>query len=212
MENTLLLLLAYLLGSIPFSFLIGEMVKGEDIRKYGSGNLGATNAFRVFGKVIGSTVLVLDALKSGIIVFLMMHTSLFSSMTLISPLYFGLAAVIGHIFPVWFKFKGGKGVASSFGLLLAYDWRIALFMLVTFMIFEITTRYVSVSSVSTALITWFVILIRFIFWPTPGDDYSLLIVTTIVVGLIVYRHKANYKRLKNGTEGKVKWLNFLDKK
>jgi len=212
MENTLLLLLAYLLGSIPFSFLIGEMVKGEDIRKYGSGNLGATNAFRVFGKIIGSTVLILDALKSGIIVFLMMNTSLFSSMTLISPLYFGLAAVIGHIFPVWFKFKGGKGVASSFGLLLAYDWRIALFMFIIFMVFEVTTRYVSVSSVSSALITWFVILIRFIFWKAPGDDYSLLIVTTIVVGLIVYRHKANYKRLKNGTESKVKWLNFLDKK
>ncbi|HOW38786.1 MAG TPA: glycerol-3-phosphate acyltransferase, partial [Bacillota bacterium] len=102
----LFLVFAYLLGSIPFSFLYGKLFRGQDIRKLGSGNLGTTNAFRVFGKPIGFATLVSDTLKSGLLVFLMLHTPWFSGLDLFHPLVYGLASVVGHIFPVWFHFKG----------------------------------------------------------------------------------------------------------
>ncbi|NLZ61800.1 MAG: glycerol-3-phosphate 1-O-acyltransferase PlsY, partial [Acholeplasmataceae bacterium] len=114
-------ILAYLIGSIPFSYLFGKLLKGEDIRRLGSGNLGATNAFRVFGKIIGFLVLVLDTAKGAVLIALLIYTRLFADLKLFHPLVYGFSAVIGHIFPIWFKFSGGKGVATSFGMLLAYN-------------------------------------------------------------------------------------------
>lgn len=213
MLNILFLLLAYLLGSIPFSYLFGELFKHQDLRKFGSGNLGATNAFRVFGKAVGSLVMVFDVVKSGLLVFLMIQYSDSFSFITINPLYFGLASVIGHVYPVWFKFKGGKGVATSFGLLLAFDWKIALIMAIIFFAIQIATRYVSVSSVLSAIAVFFLNVYLYFFSGNPlYHTIHLLIVTFVAVMIIVFKHRSNYERLKKGTENKVKWLDFLDKK
>lgn len=203
----LLLVIAYLLGSIPFSFLLGKIFKGQDIRKFGSGNLGATNAFRVFGKPIGFATLFGDTLKSGLIVFLMMNTGLFSGLDLFPPLIYGLVSVLGHVFPVWFRFKGGKGVASSFGLLLVYSPWAALCVVTVFLITEYLTRYVSVSSTVAAVFTLgFVTVSHFFF----GEDWVELLVTLGLVALILWRHRSNYKRLKAGTENRVKLFDKMD--
>lgn len=208
MYNVLFIILAYLLGSIPFSYLLGILIKGQDIRKFGSGNLGATNAFRVFGKPIGMMVAILDTLKSGLLVFLIKDTTLFSSLDLLNPLVFGFASVVGHSFPIWFKFKGGKGVATSFGLILAYNPYIAVVMFVIFFLTEIITRYVSVAS-TVAAISMFLLAVTLNFaWKV---DYYLVAITFLSVSLIIIRHQSNYKRLRMGTENKVKWLDPIDR-
>lgn len=207
MVRWLFLVFAYLLGSIPFSFLYGKLFRGQDIRKLGSGNLGTTNAFRVFGKPIGFATLVSDTLKSGLLVFLMLHTPWFSGLDLFHPLVYGLASVVGHIFPVWFHFKGGKGVAASFGLLLVYNVWIALIAAAVFLLTEYLTRYVSVSSTVGALFTLFLVTFRHFFI----RDWALLLVSAALVGLIILRHRANYKRLKSGTENRVKLFDPIDR-
>lgn len=201
------LLIAYLLGSIPFSFLYGKLFKGQDIRKLGSGNLGTTNAFRVFGKPIGFATLFSDTLKSGLLVFLIRYTALFAGLDLFHPLVYGVASVVGHIFPVWFRFKGGKGVAASFGLLLVYEPWIAIAAVLVFLLTEYLTRYVSVSSTVAAGFTVLLVAVRMFFVP----DWALLVATLILVALIVWRHKSNYKRLKSGTENRVKIFDGIDR-
>jgi glycerol-3-phosphate acyltransferase PlsY len=204
----LFLLLAYLLGSIPFSFLYGKLFRGQDIRKLGSGNLGTTNAFRVFGKPIGFATLFSDTLKSGLLVFLMMNTDWFAPLDLFHPLVYGLASVLGHIFPVWFRFKGGKGVAASFGLLLVYNFWLALIAAMVFLLTEYFTRYVSVSSTVGAITLWLMVTVRHWFI-TP--DGVLWLISGVLVGLILFRHRANYRRLKAGTENRVKLFDPIDR-
>lgn len=208
MEKFIWLIVAYFLGSIPFSYLFGKIFKHQDLRKLGSGNLGGTNAFRVFGKPIGMAVSILDVTKSGLLVFLMLHTSVFAGSELFPAMYYGLASVLGHVYPVWFKFKGGKGVATSFGLLLAYDWRLAIVMFIVFMGTQIITRYVSVSSCLAAVVMLFTVIIRYF---TYQQDIHLIIVTFFAVVIILYSHRSNFKRLKAGTENRVKWLDPLDR-
>lgn len=207
MVKYLLVLFAYLIGSVPFSFILGRIFKGQDIRKLGSGNLGATNAFRVFGKPIGFSVLILDTLKSGFLVFLMLYTSVFDSIDLFPALIYGFISVLGHVFPVWFKFKGGKGVASSFGLLLIYSPLVALGMVTAFLITEYITRYVSVSSTVAAVMAFLTVLFLHIF---VRSDLVFVIVTGLSTVLIIFRHRSNYKRLKLGTENRVKLFDKLD--
>ncbi len=208
MVRWLFLLLAYLLGSIPFSFLYGKLFRGQDIRKLGSGNLGTTNAFRVFGKPIGFATLFSDTLKSGLLVFLMMNTDWFAPLDLFHPLVYGLASVLGHIFPVWFRFKGGKGVAASFGLLLVYNFWLALIAAMVFLLTEYFTRYVSVSSTVGAITLWLMVTVRHWFI-TP--DGVLWLISGVLVGLILFRHRANYRRLKAGTENRVKLFDPIDR-
>jgi glycerol-3-phosphate acyltransferase PlsY len=203
----ILLILAYLLGSIPFSFLYGKIFRGQDIRQFGSGNIGTTNAFRVFGKPIGFATLFSDTLKSGLIVFLMMNTTLLDGVELFHPLVYGLASVLGHIFPLWFRFKGGKGVAASFGLLLVYNFWLGLAAVGVFLLTEYITRYVSVSSTVAAGLTLIVVTVRHLFFV---EDLWLVLITLALVFLIVWRHKANYIRLKNGTENRVKLFDKID--
>jgi len=206
--NFILLAVAYLLGSIPFSLILGLLFQGKDIRKYGSGNLGTTNAFRVFGRPIGFAVLFADTLKSGLIVFLILHTRLFDGVELFHPVVYGVASVLGHCFPVWLSFKGGKGVASSFGLLLAYEPLLALGLLGVFLVTEYLTRYVSVSSTVGALSAVLFVTLRHFLWKA---DLGLVIATAFVAAVIVYRHRANYRRLRAGTENKVHLFDLIDR-
>ncbi len=211
MWKYIFLLIAYILGSIPFSYLLGKFFKNEDIRKHGSGNTGTTNAFRVFGEIIGILVLILDSLKAGVLVFLITHTGTFDGIDLFHPMIYGFISIIGHMFPVWLKFNGGKGVASSFGLLLAYNYVIALVLLPVFLITLFVTRYVSVSSLMTSAMACVTVIVLYILSPDPLYDIHLIVVTVLATALIFWRHKTNIKRLINREENRITFLDKLEK-
>jgi len=208
MIQVFLLLVAYLLGSIPFSYLLGKWFKGKNIRQLGSGNLGTTNAYRVFGKAIGTAVLVFDMLKSGLVVFLLHHTDWFDGYALFHPLVYGFFAMLGHVFPVWFKFKGGKGVASAFGMLIAYQPLLGVFILPIFLLVEYWTRIVSVASTVAALAT--MLLVLGMHWWIAADRV-FVIITFLGVMLIIIRHRSNFLRLVQGTENRVKLFDGIDR-
>ncbi|MCY8237938.1 glycerol-3-phosphate 1-O-acyltransferase PlsY [Bacillus inaquosorum] len=189
----LLIILAYLIGSIPSGLIVGKLAKGIDIREHGSGNLGATNAFRTLGVKAGSIVIAGDILKGTLATALpfLMHVD-------IHPLLAGVFAVLGHVFPIFAKFKGGKAVATSGGVLLFYAPLLFITMVAVFFIFLYLTKFVSLSSMLTGIYT--VIYSLFV------HDKYLLIVVTLLTIFVIYRHRANIKRIINKTEPKVKWL------
>ena len=151
------LIISYLLGSIPWALIIGKLVKGIDIREHGSKNMGATNAFRVLGFKYGLLVFVLDALKGGLILFIMKHNFFKFDLGdfIIHPLSYGACAFLGHLFPIFAKFKGGKGMATASGIVLFYHPIAFTAGLITFLIVIITARFVSLSSCVTAIAVLF---------------------------------------------------------
>ncbi|MDG0765305.1 glycerol-3-phosphate 1-O-acyltransferase PlsY [Bacillus halotolerans] len=189
----LLIILAYLIGSIPSGLIVGKLAKGIDIREHGSGNLGATNAFRTLGVKAGSVVIAGDILKGTLAAALpyLMHVD-------IHPLLAGVIAVLGHVFPVFAKFKGGKAVATSGGVLLFYAPLLFITMVAVFFIFLYLTKFVSLSSMLTGIYT--------VLYSLFVHDKYLLIVVTLLTVFVIYRHRANIKRIINKTEPKVKWL------
>jgi len=206
MEKYLLLIIAYLLGSIPFSYLLGKWLKGVDLRKEGSGNLGGTNAIRVLGKPIGFTVALLDITKAGLLVFFLLNTTWFEAFDPLHPLYYGFAAVIGHVHPIWFKFNGGKGVATTLGMLLAYAPWLALSMVVLFFVIEFFTKIVSVSSTISVIAAF---LFSLAFHLSGMSDWPLVVVTFMSSVVVVYAHRSNYQRLRQGTERKIVFMDPL---
>ena len=178
------LCLAYLLGAIPTGLVMGRLFKGVDVREHGSGNVGATNVARVAGKLPGLIVLVVDAAKGGLPVFFL--PSPLSPQWL--PVTLGMAAVAGHIWNPFLQFQGGKGVATSLGVLLGLDWRVGLCSAVVWGLAAFFTRYVSVASTAAALAAPFLIL----FWGHPTS----WVLGGIAVSLaIIARHRSNYLRL-----------------
>lgn len=200
MEILILLLIAYLLGSIPSALWVGQLFYKTDVRQHGSGNLGATNTFRVLGKTAGLIVTIVDILKGTAAVLLLLVPS-FSSAG-IHPLLLGVCAVVGHMFPIFAKFKGGKAVATSGGVLLGYNWPIFIIVLLTFLIALKITKMVSLSSMIVAVVG-FIYCVAYYF---RTGDYYLMIVVGLMGVFIFYRHRANITRIKAGTEPKVKWL------
>lgn len=213
------LIISYILGSIPWALIIGKLVKGIDIREHGSKNMGATNAFRVLGFKYGLLVFALDALKGGIILFLMKHNDFFFKFDLgsfiIHPLAYGAFAFLGHLFPVFTKFKGGKGMATASGIVLFYHPIAFAVGLVTFLIIIITTRFVSLSSCLTTIA---VLITSFFFkdnyYITIGDitiTYFSQILIFITVFLII-KHIPNFKRIIKHTETKINFRAISDPK
>ncbi|MEK4403348.1 glycerol-3-phosphate 1-O-acyltransferase PlsY [Sporosarcina sp. FSL K6-6792] len=200
MELIILLLLAYLIGSIPSALWVGKLFYKTDIRQHGSGNLGGTNTFRVLGKTAGLTVTILDILK-GTAAALLPLLPIFDSVS-VHPLIPGLLAVVGHMYPVFAHFKGGKAVATSGGVLLAYEWPVFIIVLATFFIALKVTKMVSLSSMIVSVVG-FVYSIYFYF--RTGDIY-LMVMIGLFGAFIFYRHRENIGRIKAGTEPKVKWL------
>ena len=149
----LLFIVAYLLGSIPFALVVGKIGYGIDIREHGSGNLGGTNTFRTLGA--GFTVTIADILKGTLATSLPMIFGLD-----IHPLWFGLAAVLGHVYPIFAKFRGGKAVATSAGVLLCYSPVVFAILAVVFFTLLFTTRYVSLSSMVTAVVAVIASIVR----------------------------------------------------
>lgn len=192
--------MAYLLGSIPSGLWIGRKFFQIDIRQHGSGNLGATNSFRILGKKAGSIVLLMDLLKGSISVFLLKQMDLHG----VSPLIIALFAVIGHTYPLFANFKGGKAVATFAGVILAYQPVLFLIGLGIFILTLAISKMVSFTSMLTISIG---VLLSLYF-----QDMVLTTIALLADIFIIYRHRTNIQRILNGTEPKVdifkrnKWL------
>ncbi|OQP07118.1 glycerol-3-phosphate acyltransferase [Geobacillus sp. 46C-IIa] len=191
--TALILLIAYLLGSIPFGLLVGKIGYGIDIREHGSGNLGGTNTFRVLGAKAGTIVILGDMLKGTLAASLPMFFSV-----PVHPLAAGAVAVVGHMYPVFAKFRGGKAVATSAGVVLFYSPLFFLTLIAIFLVVLALSRYVSLSSMATAL---YAAVYTILF----TDDIPLTAAVWLLASFIVYRHRANIKRIWNKTEPKIKW-------
>lgn len=201
MQEITLLILAYLIGSIPTSVWVGKLFYDIDIREYGSGNAGATNTFRVLGSKAGTFVFIFDFLKGFISVDLayLIESYQHNNMVLTNfQIGLGIAAVLGHIFPVWANFRGGKGIATLFGMILAIQPMVALCLIVVFVFLLMTTRYVSLSSISASLA--FPILILFVF-KEPELIYRIFAIACAI--MVVLTHHKNINRLVKGNENKV---------
>ncbi len=188
------------MGAIPFSVWIGKFFFGKDIRKEGSGNAGATNTFRVLGPVAGIIVLLLDIAKGGGGVLLSKFIDSTNSSTLI--LYqtaLGLTAAIGHIYPVYLRFKGGKGVATLFGVVLVIFPLAALSAVVGFAFIFLLTRYVSLGSMIASLI----FMISIFIFDERRNQLPVIFFAIAAPAIIIYTHRKNIQRLFNGTENKI---------
>ena len=214
MKEVLLIVIAYLIGSIPTSVWISKIFFGVDIRDYGSGNAGATNTFRVLGSRWGTFVMVIDVLKG------LAATSLY----ILLPYYngsgsdsewdrtnlmvgLGLSAVLGHIFPIWADFRGGKGVATLFGMVLAIQPVVAICCVGVFLLVLYLTRFVSLSSILASVA--FAVFILVIF----NEREPLYRAFAIAVALLVLlTHQKNIGRLLRGSESKVPILKYRDRR
>ena len=199
-----LILVSYLIGSFPTSYVMGKILKGIDLREHGSGNLGATNVFRVVGKTAGIITLLIDAFKGFIPAFLfprlIMTWAPELSLTLLDVgVILGVAAILGHMFTLFMKFKGGKGVATSLGVFLALAPAPLLVTVVVCSAIMAATRYVSLGSISGALLLPILIIVLY------PDSRLLIIFSLIIGGIIIARHKTNIKRLLQGSENKLRW-------
>lgn len=207
----LLLITSYLLGSIPWALIMSKLIKGIDIREHGSKNMGATNVVRVLGVKYGLFTFALDALKAGFVISLftlgLLDYKLDWMILKIHPLIYGFVALLGHIFPIFANFKGGKGVACCAGILLAYNPLIFLFTMTVFTLVFIWKKYISLASISAAIATLIISLIPF---GGKLDIFFTIIVVSAVLFLII-RHIPNIKRLINGTESKTN-LSFKKEK
>jgi glycerol-3-phosphate acyltransferase PlsY len=200
------LLISYLLGAVPFALLAGRC-RGIDIRKHGSGNLGATNAIRILGKPLGLTVFVLDFLKGLGPVLFVKHifphwVSLSSSSCLTLAFACGMAAVVGHVFPVYLRFKGGKGVAAAAGALMAVQWDAALVAFFVFILARRITGYVSVSSIFLA-VSFPIAFYGLHPHLARNDAVWVILGSGLLAVLIVLRHRHNLTRILKGEEPKV---------
>ena len=198
----LTVLIAYLLGSIPTGFLVAR-ARGIDIRTVGSGNIGATNVFRILGKPAGILVLLADAAKGWLAVFIVARLiSGWSYPDAGQPasewfrLCAGIAAILGHNYSCWLHFKGGKGIATSAGVLVALVPLPLLIILTIWILVFAFTRYVSLASIAASL------SLPFAAWAV-GISRTIVLVTAGLAALAIYKHKANIKRLINGTESKI---------
>ena len=211
MKLILLLILAYLLGSIPSGVWIGKLFFKKDIRQHGSGNTGTTNTFRVLGKTAGIVVLLMDILKGTLATCLPMIFHLSG----INPLWFGVCAILGHTFPIFAGFKGGKAVATSAGMLLGFNPVFFVYSCIIFIVSLFCTSMVSLSSmISAVLITLSTIVLPYV---APvilaKPNWLLTIIAFLVSSFIFYRHKDNIKRIRNHTESRITFgLNSSKKK
>jgi glycerol-3-phosphate acyltransferase PlsY len=210
MKETLLIILAYLIGSIPSALIVSKKFFGIDIREYGSGNMGATNAFRVLGPKYGVLIMVMDILKGmtavGLFYLLPFYVNNeFERTNFMIGL--GLAAVIGHIFPIFANFKGGKGVATLLGMLIAVQPVVALCCFGVFIIVLFLTRYVSLSSILGA-----VMLPISVLWIWNEHELTYRIFALLVAFLVIITHQKNISRLIKGAESRVTLIKTRDKK
>jgi len=196
----ILLVSAYLIGSVPIGYIVGRVFFRRDIRTAGSGNIGATNALRAFGTTVGVIILLLDMLK-GFGTVMLAKAVLGSDSGWIAAC--GLAAILGHIFTIFLRFKGGKGVATAGGVFLALAPLALLMTLLSFIVITAITRYVSLGSILGALGFGIMVIMQQLMLVKP--DYPLMVMSVAVVLMIILKHKDNIRRLLQGTENKIKF-------
>lgn len=203
MINTILgLILAYLLGSIPTGLWIGQIFFKKNLREYGSGNTGTTNTFRILGKTAGTVTFAIDFLKGTLATLL----PLLLHINGVSPMIFGLIAVLGHTFPIFAEFKGGKAVATSAGVVLGFS---PLFFSYLIIIFIVTLYLGSMISLASIVVAGFAILSVLIF-PSlgiilPSYDFLFTLIIILLASIILIRHRDNMGRIKNKTENLIPW-------
>ncbi|HFE5935046.1 glycerol-3-phosphate 1-O-acyltransferase PlsY [Staphylococcus aureus] len=197
-----MLLLSYLIGAFPSGFVIGKLFFKKDIRQFGSGNTGATNSFRVLGRPAGFLVTFLDIFKGFITVFfplwLPVHADGPISTFFTNGLIVGLFAILGHVYPVYLKFQGGKAVATSAGIVLGVNPILLLILAIIFFIVLKIFKYVSLASIVAAICCVIGSLII--------QDYILLVVSFLVSIILIIRHRSNIARIFRGEEPKIKWM------
>lgn len=195
------IIIGYLLGSIPFALVIGKLFYKTDVREYGSGNLGGSNAGRILGPKVGAAVIILDVLKVTLAIFITSHFA-YSEM---ASIWAGFAAAFGHCYPVFAGFKGGKAVATMFGFLLGisiftfHDASMLLIPFAAFIIVLLAGKMVSLASMVAAITSSI-----YIFIDSPAD--STRVASILLTILLIYRHRANIQRILKGEESKVSWL------
>ncbi|HDB7297126.1 TPA: glycerol-3-phosphate 1-O-acyltransferase PlsY [Staphylococcus aureus] len=197
-----MLLLSYLIGAFPSGFVIGKLFFKKDIRQFGSGNTGATNSFRVLGRPAGFLVTFLDIFKGFITVFfplwLPVHADGPISTFFTNGLIVGLCAILGHVYPVYLKFQGGKAVATSAGVVLGVNPILLLILAIIFFVVLKIFKYVSLASIVAAICCVIGSLII--------QDYILLVVSFLVLIILIIRHRSNIARIFRGEEPKIKWM------
>ena len=204
--------IAYLIGSVNFSVIISKKMAGFDVREKGSGNAGSTNVLRTVGKKAAIITLICDILKGVVSVLIALLVGWIAGESANSAIVVEIAAlavVIGHTFPIFFGFRGGKGVATSLGVILIVNWKIGLICLVFALALMVLTRMVSLGSISAAVL--FAVLTIFIRDSYIGGinfDFSFIIFGILLAALVIFNHRSNLKRIINGTENK---LNFKKK-
>ncbi|NLY77313.1 MAG: glycerol-3-phosphate 1-O-acyltransferase PlsY [Tissierellia bacterium] len=189
----LVVIISYLIGSFSSAYVLGKLIKKADIRTYGSGNAGATNALRVFGKRIGAMVFILDVLKGILAAYIGGKLIGYDG-----RLLGGFFAVVGHMWPIFLKFKGGKGIATSFGMLLSIHWPTAIITLIGFIIVLLVSKYVSLASIFSCVAAPIVIALV-----TEPFDRKFFIATLIIAIISIIKHRSNIVRLLNGQEYKI---------
>ena len=202
MDIFLVILISYVSGSIPYGLILTKLFGKKDIRKIGSGNIGATNVLRTGNKFLAATTLILDILKG--YVPLLFTYNYFPDLIHLS----GLFAFLGHLFPIWLKFKGGKGVATYLGIITALSIQLSLLFIFSWLVLSLIFKYSSLSSMFASLTVFLVTLIkdnalRFL---SPNDNFSenLILILFVFFVLIIFTHRRNILNLKNKTEQKIK--------
>ena len=199
--------IAYLIGSINFSIILSKKMAGFDIREKGSGNAGTTNMLRAVGKKAAVITLICDILKGvvSILIAVLAGKIVKNLDNALLVQLAGIFVIIGHTFPVFFKFKGGKGIATALGVLLMINWQIGLICLIFALVLMALTKMVSVGSIAAAIL--FPILVAFIdqnyIVPTSNSNWSYLVFSIIVSLLVIFNHRANVQRILNGTENRL---------
>lgn len=200
-------IISYLLGSCNFGVIISKSLKKEDVRESGSGNAGTTNMMRTYGKTLGILTIIGDIAKVFVAIWIafkimsveeikMIFDRISDNPQCVLKSFAGLFAVAGHIFPCFFKFKGGKGVATSGGMVIMIDWRIALILFVIFVLIILITRYVSLGSIIMAVLYP-------VFMGVFYKDLGLVIISLVFTVIVVTAHRENIKKLINHTENKI---------
>ncbi len=202
-------IIAYLLGSISFAVIYTKKLKGFDVREKGSGNAGSTNVLRTAGKKVAALTLICDILKGVVAVLIAVLIGVITKADVNTKAMLvqtaGVCVVIGHTFPIFFKFKGGKGVATALGVLLIINWKIGLTCLIFALLIMAITRMVSLGSISAAVL--FPVLCIFMNenFLIPGSHLSYIIFGIIMGLLVTFNHRENVKRILKGKENKLKF-------
>ncbi len=193
MKIALIIISCYLLGSIPFGYIVGKLFKKVDIREYGSGNIGATNALRILGPSLASLVVIGDIGKGIFSIYLVQYLNIDNLLILTIA---GLAVICGHDWSIFLGFKGGKGIATTLGVVFALNPTISILALIIGGVVVITTRYVSLASI-------FAVISIFIFTILFKQPYEFIIFSALIMILGIFKHKENIQRLKSKTERKI---------